>query len=64
MASDPQTDLPPAWVSDKFDLDALFTGAGPVGDGSDWACPALFESEKEQAEFLAWYRAERQKALA
>ncbi|MGH3498007.1 MAG: hypothetical protein ACRDP1_11160 [Nocardioidaceae bacterium] len=42
----------------------LFKDAKPIGDGSDWACPALFESEKEQAEFLAWYRVERQNELA
>jgi hypothetical protein len=64
MTSDAQSELPPEWVSDKEDLDALFKDAKPIGDGSDWACPAFFETEEEQAEFVAWYRAERQRELA
>jgi hypothetical protein len=64
MTSDPRSELPPEWVSDKEDLDALFKDAKPIGDGSDWACQGFFESDEEQAEFVAWYRAERHKELA
>jgi len=64
MTSDPQSELPPEWVGDKEDLDALFKDAKPIGDDSDWASAAFFESDEEQAEFVAWYRAERQRELA
>jgi hypothetical protein len=64
MTSDAQSEPSPEWVSDKEDLEALSKDAKPIGDGSDWACPAFFETDEEQAEFVAWYRAERQKELA
>lgn len=64
MTSNPHPDLPTAGLSDKIDLDELFKDAKPIGDGSDWDCPAFFESDEEQQEFVAWYRAERQKDIA
>ena len=64
MTSDPQSELPPERVSDKEDLDALFKDAKPIGDGSGWACPAFFESDEEPAEFVSWYRGQRQRELA
>jgi hypothetical protein len=64
MSSHPQPDLPPAWVSDKIDLDDLFKDAKPYGSGEQWAIPDFFESDEEQQEFVRWYRAERQKSLA
>lgn len=64
MTSNPQSDQPAEWVSDKIDLDELFKDAKPIGDGSDWAIPEFFGSDEEHQEFLAWYRAERQKELA
>jgi len=64
MTSNPHSDLPVDWVSDKVDLDELFKDAEPIGDGIDWACPTFFESDEEQREFVAWYRAERQKEIA
>lgn len=64
MTSTPHSDLPVEWVSDKIDLDELFKDSKPIGDGSEWVCPSFFESDEEQREFLAWYRAERQKDFA
>lgn len=64
MTSNPHSDLPAEWASDKIDLDELFKDTKPIGDGSDWACPSFFESDEEQQEFVAWYRAERQKDIA
>lgn len=64
MTSNPHSDLPVEWVSDKIDLDELFMDAKPIGGASDWACPVFFESDEEQREFVAWYRAERRKDIA
>jgi hypothetical protein len=64
MTSDPRSELPPEWVSDKEDLDALFKDAKPIGDGSDWASQDFFESDEDQAEFVESYRAERHNELA
>lgn len=64
MTTNPHSGLPPESVSDKIDLDELFKDAKPYGDGSDWEIPGFFTTEAEHQEFLAWYRAERQRDLA
>lgn len=64
MTTSPHSNLPPESVSDKVDLDELFKDAEPYGHGSDWEIPGFFATEAEHQEFLAWYRAERQKDLA
>lgn len=46
-------------VSDKQDLDELMKDAKPFGNGGAWSIPGFFESDAEQAEFVAWVRAER-----
>ena len=63
MTSDPQYRCHLNRVGDKEDLDALFKDAKPIGDGSGWACPAFFESDEEPAEFVSWYRGQRQGRL-
>lgn len=35
MTSNSHSDLPVEWVGDKVDLDELFKGAKPYGEGSD-----------------------------
>jgi hypothetical protein len=56
--------LPSEWVSDKVDLDELFHGAKPIGDGRDWILPGFFATDEEFAEFQAWLKAERATGLA
>lgn len=64
MTSNPNADLPTEWVSDKLDLDELVKDVKPYSGGDEYAAPDVFESEEEHQEFLAWYRAEREKELA
>lgn len=64
MTTSPKPDLPPAWVSDKVDLDKLFRDAKPIGDGRDWTLPGFFASTEEFEEFQEWLKAERAAGLA
>lgn len=62
-SSQPQPDLPAEWVSDKINLDELFKNAKPFGQGDDWECPALFETDEEFEAFQAWLREERKRLV-
>ena len=59
MVTNPQPDLSQEWVSDKVDLDELFSDVKPIGDGEDWALPGFFASDEEAAQFQAWLKTER-----
>lgn len=61
MTVNPQSALPIEWVSDKQDLAELVKGVKPYTGGDEYAIPDFFDSNKEQAEFVAWIRAERNK---
>lgn len=50
--------------SGQVDLDELFRDAKPIGDGSEWVAPGVFETEDELGEFLAWLRADRASGLS
>jgi len=64
MTSNPHSDRPAEWVSDKTDLDELLKNVKPYTGGDELAIPDFFASDEEHEEFLAWYRAEREKELA
>lgn len=51
-------------ASDVVDLDALFDGAPVLMTPHHLAAPELFPDDQEYAEFLAAYRADRQRDLA
>jgi hypothetical protein len=55
----PEPGLPPEWVSDKVDLDELFRGVKPIGDGRDWTLPGFFAGVGEFEKFQEWLKAER-----
>ena len=47
-------------ASDRVDLDGLFRGTAPIGDGTDLAAPSVFASQDEvEGEFLERIRAGR-----
>lgn len=61
MTSSPHADRPVVPASDKVDLDELLKGVEPYSGGDEFAIPGFFATDQEQAEFVAWYRAEREK---
>ena len=63
MTVNRQSDQPADWVSDKQDLAELVKGVKPYTGGDDYAIPGFFGSDKEQREFVAWVRAERDKEV-
>ena len=64
MTSNPHAEPPAEWASDKVDLDELLKDVKPYSGGDELAIPGFFETAQEHAEFVAWYRAEREKELA
>jgi len=64
MTSNPHADPPTGRGSDKVDLDVLLKDVKPYSGGNEFAIPCFFETDQEHAEFVAWYRAEREKELA
>lgn len=64
MTSSPHADRSAGSASDKVDLDELLRGVEPYTGGDEFAIPGYFETDQEQAEFVAWYRAVREKELA
>ena len=64
MTSSSHADRPAEPASDKVDLDELLKDVKPYSGGDEFAIPGFFETDQEQAEFVAWYRAEREKELA
>lgn len=64
MTTSPEPDVSPEWVSDKVDLDEVFRGAKPIGDGADWALPGFFADDAELEEFQGWLKAERASDMA
>ena len=57
MTTNPQP-LPVQDGSDHVDLDALFRGVKPIGDGSELSAD-VFETQEDLDDFLAWLRADR-----
>lgn len=64
MTSSPHADRPAELASDKADLVQLLRGVEPYTGADEFAIPGFFETDQEHAEFVAWYRAEREKELA
>ena len=64
MTNSPRAERPAELASDKVDLDELLRGVEPYTGGDEFAIPGFFETDEEQAEFVSWYRAEREKELA
>lgn len=64
MTADQQPDLAAESVSDKQDLANLVKHVKPYTGGDEYTIPDFFTSDEEQREFVAWVRAERDKALA
>ncbi len=50
----------PHAASDKVDLGELLKDVKPYS-GDELAIPGFFETDQEHAEFVAWYRAGREK---
>ena len=51
-------------ASDKVDLAELLKDVTPYSGGDEHSIPGFFETDQEHAEFVAWYRAGREKSLA
>jgi hypothetical protein len=64
VTTSPKPGVPAGWVSDKVNLDELFRGAEPIGDGRDWTLPGFFSTDQEFEEFQAWLKAERASGMA
>ena len=64
MTSNPHADPATGRASDKVDLDVLLKDVKPYWGGNEFAIPCFFETDQEHAEFVAWYRAEREKDRA
>lgn len=64
MTNNPHADESIRTASDKIDLDELLEGVKPYTGGDEFGIPGFFETDEEQAAFIARYRAEREKELA
>lgn len=51
-------------AGDKIDLDEHLKDVKPNSGGDELAIPGFVETDQEYAEFVAWYRAERERQLA
>lgn len=63
VMSSPHAEQPAEWPSDKVDLDELVKDVAPYTGGAEYGIPGFFETDQEHDEFVAWYRAEREKEL-